>query len=125
MANQIQLNFTASVTQGSFKDSIAPGTLTVTLAAQGFTSGIQDVGFAAAENITYDDIATADVGWCFLQNLDSTNYVDYGLNDSATLKAIGRLLPGEWAVVRLKPSAQLMAQANVAAVKVLKKIYKN
>ena len=124
MANQIQLTVTATVTQGSFKDTIAPGQLTVPLTAQGYAAGLQEIGFAAAENVTYDDVAAADVGWCFLQNMDATNYVDYGVNDTGSLKAIGRLLPGEYALIRIKPSAQLMAQANVAAVKVLKKIYR-
>lgn len=125
MANQISITVNASVTQGTFKDAIAPGTLNVALSAQGYAAGLQEIGFAAAENVTYDDVAAADVGWCFLQNMDATNYVDYGLNDAGTLKAIGRLLPGEYAMIRLKPVAQLMAQANVAAVKLLKKIYRS
>ncbi len=124
MANQIVISLSATVTQGSFKDSIAPGSLTVALSAQGYTSGLQEIGNGAAENVTYDDVAAADVGFCFLQNMDGTNYVEYGLNDTGTLKAIGRLMPGEYALIRLKPSAQLMAQANAAPVKVLKKIYR-
>ena len=118
MATQAKVTFSLQADHGNWKQQIAPGTLTITLATQGARAGTQTIGFAAAENLDYGDVAAASAGLLYLRNLDETNYVDWGMSDSGTMKAVGRLLPGEIAFVRVKPSAQVMMQAHTAAVNV-------
>lgn len=125
MADQIQLSINGTATFGTtFRETIQPGSLTIPLGAIGVAAGIQSIG-TSAENIAMGDVATADQGWCYMRNQDTVNSVNWGLNDSGTLKAIGQMLPGEVAIFRLMPSAQLMLQANVAACNVEFKIFKD
>jgi len=46
-------------------------------------------------------------GLCRFQNLDDTYNVDYGIWDGVTLHKLGRLLPGEFSVLRLCPDIGL------------------
>jgi hypothetical protein len=125
VANQISITFTGTATYGdNFREQIQPGTTTITLSGQGFASGIQAIG-TSAEDLDIGDIGAANVGKVYLRNLDTTNFVTYGLNDSATLKAIGKLKPGEWAWFRIKPSAALMLQADTAACNVQYKLFRD
>jgi hypothetical protein len=125
MANQLTVTFNATGTFGTnFSETIRPGLTTIALNAQGFAGNIQTIG-TTAEDLDYGDVSAANVGMIYIRNLDSTNFVDYGLNDSASLKAIGRLGPGEWNWLRLKPSAQLMLQADTAACAVQYKLFRN
>lgn len=55
-----------------------------------------------------------DPGIAYLRNLDSTNYVVWGPNDGAALEAMGRLKPGEFAVLRINPGVTLRLAANAA-----------
>lgn len=88
----------------------------ITLAGTGFKAGLQSVGFAAAEDLDYGDVAAANAGWLFMRNNDATNYVQWGLDNAATIRVVGRLKPGEpWTVLRVEPSAVIMLQANTAA----------
>jgi hypothetical protein len=59
------------------------------------------------------------LGWCYLQNLDATNYVDFGPDSSGMIAAV-RLKPGEpGMLIRLVPGTTYKAKANSAACKVL------
>jgi hypothetical protein len=73
------------------------------------------VGFAAEEDYSFGDVTP---GYIELFNADSTNYVDVGMSDGGTMKALIRLMPGDVAVFRIKPSTTLRGQANTAAVNV-------
>ena len=66
------------------------------------------------ESITFTDITTN--GWCWLQNQDTTNYVEWGF--STTVYG-GRLKAGESAgPFRLNTGATLYLKANTAACRV-------
>lgn len=91
----------------------------ITLSGTGFKAGLQSVGFAAAEDLDYGDVVAANAGWLVMRNTDSTNYVQWGLNHSGTIRVVGRMKPLEpWVVFRVEPSAQIMLQANTAACQV-------
>lgn len=93
-----------------------PNFAPVTLAGTGFKAGLQSIGFAAEENLDYGDVSAANAGWLFIRNIDATNYVDWGMSDGGTMKAVARLKPGEpWQCIRIQPSAQVRLQANTAA----------
>jgi len=66
------------------------------------------------ESITFTDIPTN--GYCILQNLDATNYVEWG---GSTGVYVGRMKAGETAgPFRINPGAILYLRANTAACKV-------
>ena len=67
---------------------------------------------------THEAVATTDItnkGWAFFKNLDTTNFVDIGVDVSATFYPLLRLEPGESVVVRLSPAVSLYAKADTAA----------
>ena len=57
-------------------------------------------------------------GVCVLHNLDTTNYVEYGMSDSGTIKKLAKLSPGDVHMIRIAASTTLRMQANTAACKV-------
>lgn len=69
---------------------------------------------------THEAVTPTDVtneGWAFFKNLDTTNFVEIGVDVSATFYPILKLLPGESVAVRLSPSVALYAEADTAAVR--------
>lgn len=113
MATSLRLTLSAIVNNGTYKDQFKPDALEVTLAAVGARKGVQTIG-TSAETVTTGDVAT--LGWCFLQNLDATNFITYG-PDSTGQVDFGRLKAGEWAAFRLEPGITLKATADTAACK--------
>lgn len=125
MANQLSMTVNTVATFGdNFRDAWQPGALTIPLGAFGFRGGVQNIG-TSAEDLYLGDVAVANQGFVILRNLDSTNFVDWGLNDGGTIKSIGRMLPGEPAIFRLQPSQQLMLKADTASCNVEVKLYRN
>ena len=68
------------------------------------------------EDLSVGDVGT--VGWLFLRNLDSSNYVVFGPKSGGAMVAFGRLKAGEVAALRVSSGVTLRWQANTAAVKV-------
>lgn len=73
-------------------------------------------------------------GWVFMQNFDPTNYVDWGAGPNLGAGTgltpgtgtfddllIGRMYPGEPALFRLHPHANLVLRADTAPCRVLVK----
>jgi hypothetical protein len=75
---------------------------------------VQVIGFAADEVIDVTDVTTPKE--CYFKNLDATNYVDIGPNNSGAMLGLIRLQPGEHCVFPLLPGTVMRAQANTAAV---------
>lgn len=73
---------------------------------------VQAIGFAAAEALSVGEITTAGYAW--FHNIDSTNYVEIGYDDSG-FKNLIKLKAGEQAIVRLGQDAPY-AQADTASV---------
>lgn len=121
MANELQITLKSRLANGEFVDLIEGQTYQVTQAAIGGHFGVVTVG-TSEEDVAVGDVST--LGWLYLKNLDSTNYVTYGPKDT-TMKAFGRLEPGEFAMLRLEPGITIRWKADTAAVKVLTKIYED
>jgi hypothetical protein len=70
-----------------------------------------------AEAVSFGDVSP---GLVILYNLDDTNFVNFGMSDGGTLKAIGRLYPTtRWpAMFFLMPGQTLMMQADTLACEV-------
>ena len=114
MANELTSNASASLEKGNHKESFVPGSISVTQTGVGGWCPVVSVG-TSEEDLAPVDITT--LGWLFMRNLDSTNYVTYGAKDT-TMKALGRLKAGEIAMFRLEPGITMRWAANTAAVKV-------
>lgn len=115
MANELKVNVEANLRNGNHSVTFAPGVVAVTQAAIGGIDNVVSVG-TSEEVISIGDVAT--LGWCFLRNLDATNYVEWGPTSAGAMVGVGRLEPGEVAACRLKPGITLRMQANTAACKV-------
>lgn len=118
MANEITVSTTLTCTNGDFSYSRKVSSQQYDQAASGGRGGVQSIGFAAHEAILVTDVTTE--GWCFFRNLDSTNFVDIGVDVAATFEPMIRLEPGEPALFRASKDAgaTLYAKADTAAVKI-------
>lgn len=117
MANEVKVTFQLNSSHGNYKQSITPGTMTFSLTTQGGAEGVQSIG-TSEENLDYGDVAAADVGYLYMRNLDSTNYVTWGMSDAGTMKAVGKMKAGEFVFLRVVPSVNVRLLANTAACKV-------
>jgi hypothetical protein len=114
MADEIKATSKLAVVNGYFKETLDPGTITVTQSALGGFKAVQIIG-TSAETVVTGDVAT--LGWAYFRNLDLTNYVDIG-PDSTGIVGFLRLKAGETAgPFRLKPGITIKAQANTGNVK--------
>lgn len=115
MADELKVTIQATLTNGYLKESINPGQQSLTQAAVGSHCPVVSVG-TSEEDLSTGDIST--LGWLFITNLDTANYVTYGPKSGGSMVAFGRIESGETHAVRLSPGITLRWQANTAAVKV-------
>ncbi len=92
------------------------GTKSIDMAGTAAISNVQAVG-TTTEALVIGDIT--NVGYLFLKNLDSTNFVQIGLNTPvADADAFCTLLPGEFALVPTRLET-IYAKANTAGINLL------
>lgn len=124
MADEITITQTIQVKKGAY-DSGRIGDVgklvdqaAASATAGGGNPGIVDIG-TSEENIAFGDIST--LGWCYLKNLDPTNFVKWGASATTPTQAtVGRLNPNEpGALFRLEPGITLRMQADTASCRVL------
>jgi len=113
MADELKLQVTANLTKGNYTSKFEPGLLSITVDAVGGHHPVVDVG-TSEEVISFGDISTE--GWCFMRNLDDTNYVQWGPESGGSMITMGRIEAGEVACFRMEPGITLRAKANTAAV---------
>ncbi len=120
MADEITIVSEISLDNGNVDHEFRPDSILVDQASAKFVDKILDIG-TSEETISFDDISTK--GWCCLQNLDSTNYVNWGFT---TGDLHGEMKAGETAgPFRLKSAGALIMQANSADCKVRFIAYEN
>ncbi len=94
--------------------SFTAGSITPDIAGSQWMDNVQNVG-TTEEAILMGDVAAG--GYCFVQNMDATNFVELRSGTGAT--DFIRLLAGEWCIFRLSPDATApFAIADTAAVNV-------
>jgi hypothetical protein len=120
MANELRFSGGTDLANGSLMDSTPQQTLLVTQSLAALLSKVVSVTTSEAD-LTTTEITT--LGWARIQNLDTTNYVQYGPKSGGSMVALGRLKPGEWALLRLEPGITLRWVANTATCKVLVKTF--
>jgi len=113
MANELTIGASLSFTKGDSSLSVARGGLRVDVAGNKFIHNIQNIN-TSEEAIVLGDAGAG--GYVFLENMDSTNYVEIRPATGGG-QALIRLLAGEIAMFRLAPGATApFAQANTATV---------
>lgn len=122
MADEFTYSMNLRLNNSPLKETFNPGAISVTQTGVGKWSSVVNIG-TSEEDITLTDITTE--GICILQNLDATNYVEWGKKDgAAAMQAIGRLKAGEIpAVFGFNPGATLRMKANTATCDVLIVVY--
>jgi len=125
MANEIQFNANFQVnnpaTGGGFTDQ-AVINVQITQNAQGVFAELPTVPTTAA-GTAYTFTGLATPGWALLQNLDSTNYVEFGVQVAGTFYPFVRLNAGEQCLLRLSQGLSLYGRANTSGVKALIKVW--
>jgi hypothetical protein len=119
MSNEITFTANFRAVKGNLNWSRNFGQMSVTMTGDGQRGGhVQTIG-TSAEIIEVGEVWSQ--GWCILQNLDATNYVEFGPYDggsAGTLVILGRLAPGgPPAFFPLSPDVTFGAIANTAACK--------
>lgn len=115
MANEIRISASLNVTNGNFSFQHLVNASVDQATAGGGNPGTVDIG-TSEEDIDFGDITTE--GYAVIQNLDATNYVQFGPKSGGSMVACGRLKAGEVAILRLEPAVIIRAVANTAACKV-------
>jgi len=113
MADEITVKPYLKLLKGNHSEIIAPTAYTVTQAGIGSWKSVQNIGTSEESITSFGDVTTE--GWCYIRNLDTTNYVSWG---PATTVYVGRLEAGETACFRMEPSADLFLKADTAACEV-------
>jgi len=119
MADEITVNLRVQLANSSLPDDFNPGRIQVDQSAVELFKRVVAVG-TSEESLTFTDVTTP--GLCYLYNLDSTNYVQYG---NATGSYIGRLKPSSFPnLLELDGGATtLYLKANTASCQVLVCVY--
>lgn len=118
MANEITVQSSIRVANGNLSDQFDIGSKSYTQTAVGGpTPGYVTIG-TTEEELALAELSTK--GWCVMQNLDATNYVQWGF--SAGVYG-GRMRAGETAGPFRLDGTSLFLKANTAACKVLVKAY--
>lgn len=116
MANEITIKLTALLQNGSLKRRFAPGQLQFDQAAAGAAAGVALVG-TADEALAIGDLDTE--GFLFLLNLDDAEDVLFGPQvGTGVMELIGKLKPGEPAMLRVYPGVTIMLRAGLPDTKV-------
>ncbi len=109
MANEIAIGISFTCNNGYMRDQYSPGQIQVTQANVGRAGHVQNVG-TTEEVLDFGDINTN--GYIILRNLSETNYVTYGPEESGAMVVVGKLKPGEIAILRVAPTVVMRAQAE-------------
>jgi len=116
MANEIYTSIQLRVVNGNLNilKQLSPR---ITMNTNTHSCGSQVISTGTHEALSISgDVAAKGV--CYIVNLDTTNYVQYGVDLSGTFIPFGKLYPGEVNLFRLDPAVTPYFLANTASVKV-------
>lgn len=103
MADELTINASMKYADSEGADvAMSIVELVATVATKKFTKYKQAVGFAAEEAVGLGDISAP--GWALFCNRDATNFISLKVATSGAVFA--KLLPGEFALLRLGSGAQ-------------------
>lgn len=113
MANEVTATGSLSYADSESADEVLSITEKLaTVATKKYIKAKQNIGFAAEEAIALSEVTSP--GWAFFINRDSTNFISLKVATGGAIFA--KLLPGEFAFLRLGSGAQApFAIADTAA----------
>ena len=114
MANEITLTAALSVVKSGVSISGQVNSKSITQAGDQSLGNVQIIG-TSTEALTLGDVVT--IGYLYLKNLDSTNFVEFDLNTPVAGTAFCKLLAGEAAVIPTRQTT-IYAKADTANVNV-------
>lgn len=115
MANEITVSAALQIEKGNLSMTVPSSRQQIDMTGTRASHALQTIG------TTYEAISAGDItsaGWCRILNIDSTNYVEIGLEVSSTFYPMFKLLPGHWVQGPLSVLT-LFAKANTAACDIL------
>jgi hypothetical protein len=117
MSDEILVRSELSVRNGNFLLPKQGGVQSIDQNAVG--GGVPGLMLATTAGVDVTTTGITTLGYCWLKNLDSSNYVEWGPLDTAVFYPIGKMKPGESAgPFRLSPGKTLHLKANMANCKV-------
>lgn len=122
MANEITMAATLRDINGSLRDEFAYETKQITQSTQWVFRDVLSIPTTAGGTVISTTGITA-LGWCYVKNLDATNFVTIGPDSGGAIVSFVKLKPGEFAVFRLMTGITIRALANTGAVKILIGVY--
>ncbi len=115
MANEITLSTNLAVknpaTGTAWTSTIRPAVFSITQNALGEVGSVVSIPTTITD-LVITGLATAGLAW--FMNLDATNYIQVGIDQTGTLAPFVHLKPGEGYVVRLEPGINLAAKSHTA-----------
>lgn len=113
MANELSLSIQINHAKIPFEPWRWPEAIRADQTGAGAFRQTVNIG-TSPETISFGDVSP---GLVLAINLDDTNFVDFGPDDSGTLHALGRLYPqSRWpAMIFVSPGATLSMQADTGA----------
>jgi len=112
VANEISYTIIGKLQNGGFTDDLGTVTYAFDQSAEGAWRNIVTVTTSEGD-ITPTGITTA--GYCFIKNLDTTNYVQVGPKSGGSMVAFTKIKPGRFVILPLDPGATIRAKANTAS----------
>lgn len=99
MASEARLNIGLQISKGNLQFRSNPTAFTANVSGtKGPVPGAITVAVTGT-NVNFSELTTP--GLCRITNLDSTNFVTYGVYDGASFFPLGEILPGEFYLLRL------------------------
>lgn len=114
MAGEIKITSKLKLSNGNNEMKVVPSEHSFDQTGDGSYNNISNIGTSEENIATFGDISTE--GWCYLRNLDATNYVQWGFSTGVYG---GRMEAGEPAgPFRAEPGLTIYLKANTAACNV-------
>ncbi len=111
MADEATVTTSLQFAKGSVDLTLSDVASTFDVTGTRYIRGVQDVGFAAPEALDMGDLT--DPGWCYMRNLDTSNFVTVYAATGET--AFMQLNAGEHACFRMVATAPFV-QADTGAI---------
>jgi hypothetical protein len=108
MSNELRTSVSVACTNGNYADSFSVNS-SYNQTSQGASAGTLTTSTSAA-SLPVGSLST--VGWLCCRNLDGTNNIFVGGYASSTYVPFAELLPGEWGVFRIDPSATIKVKSS-------------
>lgn len=117
MANEITASAALQVVNGSLKKYFPFETKQINQTTQWAFDDVLSIPTTAGGTVITTTGITA-LGWCYVRNLDGTNFVKLGPTSGGSIVDMIKLKPGEFAIFRLMTGITLRAIADTATCKI-------